>query len=844
MGTSKPTMVYSGNIEDFAAFWSYFITCVGGRNIKDKSLKPEDGGEINLWAFLIFGTLSNCPGKEVKNEDWLIAEVMDKHDTDRPDEKLSDIMREALDDLENEIYVGKSTVQVLKFNRRVMSEIQPFFYGNPEFKQIDPNDPYGVIRFLQQLHAKAWKYDNSRQSDHLTSVMDWSRSWKGGNNTQFIAHIAGLKDKIQALPARIKAMHHMSVTINSVIGSLAHDGRLKALHTFLRTQYDENPDKINLDYIVDKVTAELRDLDKGSEVPREEEPVASLVSCNFVKSNKRKFQPQESRSPKKGRSTIDVLKLNSPWFEPDMFNGMSSPIRNGFLENKRSNKLLKAEIRRLRRAQGRGAKSQQQLVRSNEKSCGSKAEADLAEARNGDPLSCLIAEVDDEILNTSSEMTSEDGAESTIEEPEEPKALFTSTAPAETTTAKEKAIPSTESSPTGSMSPDSGPAVSQPVTWTGLFEQIGKVFLTLFLLLCAFAEYAKGFMSYLWGESKRRIGFTSDYFYPSGTKQAAKSAAHCSMTQYQLAAYIVIWTLTCVFLWMSIRYVSGGSMAQAASMRHLNESKSILSGKHISPFMSYHAAESMLAYKGGNWLFSFEISELEAHAVTLPSADRDMEMDWILNSGASCHFCNDSSKFISMRKCNVSISTAKKGENLLAIGVGDCLITTQSADGEQVKLICRDTLDVPEARRNLLSASKLAKDNFQVVLPAQNPVHAPGIYNCRKGKTTTAHSIPIIAVGTLFHIQTCADNVIRRSERIENKWICWHRRLGYMPLETLKNMVGSCQGLDDLQGVAMPRNYVSANVRMGKATNLDQPQQNPIRAFWNIIQLSGQGGEK
>ena len=42
---------------------------------------------------------------------------------------------------------------------------------------------------------------------------------------------------------------------------------MKALHTFLRTQYDETPDKVNLDYIVDRVTAELRDLDKGSEVP-------------------------------------------------------------------------------------------------------------------------------------------------------------------------------------------------------------------------------------------------------------------------------------------------------------------------------------------------------------------------------------------------------------------------------------------------------------------------------------------------------------------------------------------------------------------------------------------------
>ena len=101
-----------------------------------------------------------------------MADVMDQHDIDRPDEKLSELMLEALTELENEIYAGKSTVQVLKFNCRVMSEIQLFFGGNSEFKQIDPNDLYGVTHFLQQLHAKAWKYDNARQSDHLTSVMD------------------------------------------------------------------------------------------------------------------------------------------------------------------------------------------------------------------------------------------------------------------------------------------------------------------------------------------------------------------------------------------------------------------------------------------------------------------------------------------------------------------------------------------------------------------------------------------------------------------------------------------------------------------------------------------------
>ena len=115
-------------------------------------------------------------------------------------------------------------------------------------------------------------------------------------------------------------------------------------------------------------------------------------------------------------------------------------------------------------------------------------------------------------------------------------------------------------------------------------------------------------------------------------------------------------------------------------------------------------------------------------------------------------------------------------------------------------------------------------------MPADSSIFRPGIYNCRKSKSSVEQSIPIIPVGTLFHVQTCADAEIRRHDRTENKWICWHRRLGYMPLATIQQMINTCQGLEDLQGIAMPRNYISANVRMGKATNLDQPLPNPNRA--------------
>ncbi len=77
----------------------------------------------------------------------------------------------------------------------------------------------------------------------------------------------------------------------------------------------------------------------------------------------------------------------------------------------------------------------------------------------------------------------------------------------------------------------------------------------------------------------------------------------------------------------------------------------------------------------------------------------------------------------------------KLGESIQAIGIGDCKITTQTENGELVNLILHDVLYVPDARRNLLSVGRLSQDRFQVVLPADNSIFRPGIYNCRKSKS-------------------------------------------------------------------------------------------------------------
>jgi hypothetical protein len=169
--------------------------------------------------------------------------------------------------------------------------------------------------------------------------------------------------------------------------------------------------------------------------------------------------------------------------------------------------------------------------------------------------------------------------------------------------------------------------------------------------------------------------------------------------------------------------------ASVGSQNHLNASRSLLTRHRISPQMSHGAAQSLLDYKQGNWLFSYQLDDLEVHTATLSTEDRDFSLDWCLDSGASCHFCNDSTKFMSMKKCNISVSTAKKGEVLQATGIGNCQITVMKSSGELTKLVLHDVLYVPESRRNLLSTSKLSQDRFQVVLPAKDSIFSPGIYN-------------------------------------------------------------------------------------------------------------------
>jgi hypothetical protein len=197
----------------------------------------------------------------------------------------------------------------------------------------------------------------------------------------------------------------------------------------------------------------------------------------------------------------------------------------------------------------------------------------------------------------------------------------------------------------------------------------------------------------------------------SNPMHSAQSVTACSTAQYKphfrffRGSYIQYGITTAILIMIvAILLQCGAQAASIGPQKHVNATKSLLTAARISPFLSEQAAES-LQYKNGSWLLPYQQEDLEAHVATTRSqaADHDISLDWCLDSGASCHFCNDSSKFVSMRKC----STAKKGKLILKIGVGNCKITTQTANGKLVNLILHDVLYVPDARRNLMSVSKL-----------------------------------------------------------------------------------------------------------------------------------------
>ena len=102
-------------------------------------------------------------------------------------------------------------------------------------------------------------------------------------------------------------------------------------------------------------------------------------------------------------------------------------------------------------------------------------------------------------------------------------------------------------------------------------------------------------------------------------------------------------------------------------------------------------------------------------------------------------------------------------------------------------------------------------------------MHVPGIFNCRPGKSSVGCAIPIELVNTLFFIRNSNDACFDDAARKHNAWILAQRCVGFVPLPCVRKMVSCCHGLEHLNAVPFPSNYIDPFSRARKATQMDKP---------------------
>lgn len=117
--------------------------------------------------------------------------------------------------------------------------------------------------------------------------------------------------------------------------------------------------------------------------------------------------------------------------------------------------------------------------------------------------------------------------------------------------------------------------------------------------------------------------------------------------------------------------------------------------------------------------------------------------DWIIDSGASRHMCNDRSCFVSMRKSSLVHITVANREKIYVKGEGDIII--QLRDGTKIKLL--NVLFVPDIAANLISVSEVNDRGYSTNFSSsgceiRDPNRNPVLYAEMKNGVYKVHCAP------------------------------------------------------------------------------------------------------
>ncbi|KAK4327573.1 hypothetical protein Pmani_001980 [Petrolisthes manimaculis] len=169
---------------------------------------------------------------------------------------------------------------------------------------------------------------------------------------------------------------------------------------------------------------------------------------------------------------------------------------------------------------------------------------------------------------------------------------------------------------------------------------------------------------------------------------------------------------------------------------------------------------------------------LAAHAMS--ACDKNVLANtWIVDSGATCHMCNNKELFVQYNdKDSVSVSLGD-GHSLEALGSGKIILKMLLPDNKIQKCILSDVLYVPKLSFNLLSVSKSAKLG-KVTKFSGNECK---IF-CEKDNLIAFAE----KKGNLYHLK-CTMYVHKANAACKLDENIWHRRYGHLGIDNLKILV-------------------------------------------------------
>ena len=240
---------------------------LSGHNVKNEKLVQLEDGEINCQSLYVIMLMSNCPDKTYDLEQgWTMTQICDQNDIDRPHPNNAHY-REILSDFETEVFDNQDKKNVQQFLSTVFKDvIAPLFDQKlPEMMKIDRTDPYFVFRFLQSIYTNYLDHVKKNNGNLVTKILDKSRAWKGGNaaELEYKQHLNDIQSLMSKIPQQLRSTCDENLVVNLIISNLIQDLKLEAVHTVIRSRFNDDAAKVTFAYIEREVTSILADREKS-----------------------------------------------------------------------------------------------------------------------------------------------------------------------------------------------------------------------------------------------------------------------------------------------------------------------------------------------------------------------------------------------------------------------------------------------------------------------------------------------------------------------------------------------------------------------------------------------------